>query len=307
MRLKPGLSADAAAGQLQGLSLRLAEIAPDHFPKDGFTVTLRNYMDVTVASGTMQTSLRLLFCAVGFLLLIACANVANLQLARSTARTREIAVRLSIGAGRGRLLRQLLTESVMLSLLGGALGVLFALGATHAIVALIPADYVPNEARITTNIYVLLFSLGVSIATGIVFGLAPALQSSRPDLTHALKEATRGSGFSSAGRGTRSALVVAEIALSMILLAGAGLTIRSFLALQQVDVGFRPERLLMVHLTLTTGYRDRSRRKDAVPQEPLINTGSRLLTPKTQPERPAGQRIQKWPGHRPGHFDSEFA
>lgn len=250
MRLKPGVSSEAAAEQLRTLSLQLAEIAPGHFPADGFDTTLVNYMDITVASGTMQTSLRLLFCAVGFLLLIACANVANLQLARSTARTREIAVRLSIGAGRGRLLRQLLTESVMLSLLGGALGVLFAVGAMRVIVALMPGGYVPNEARITLNVYVLLFSLGVSVATGILFGLAPALQSSRPDVTDALKEATRGAGGSGAGRRTRNALVIAEVALSMILLVGAALTVRSFRALLDVDLGFQPERVLTVRLSL---------------------------------------------------------
>jgi putative ABC transport system permease protein len=251
MRLKPGVSAEAAQEQLQALSVRLAKIAPHHFPKDGFTISLRNYMD-SVRSGPLQTSLRLLFCAVGFLLLIACANVANLQLARSTARSREIAVRLSIGAGRRRLLRQLLTESILLSLLGGALGVLFALGATRLVVTLMPGDYLINAARITVNLYVLFFSLGVSVATGILFGLAPALQSSRPDLTDALKQAARGSGFSHAGRRTRSALLIAEVALSMVLLVGAGLTVRSFSALLDVDSGFQPERLLMAYLPAPT-------------------------------------------------------
>ena len=137
-------------------------------------------MDMTVASGEMQSSLRLLFGAVGFLLLIACANVANLQLARGTARAHEIALRMSIGAGRARLFRQLLTESVVLSIAGGIAGVLLALAITKAIVVLMPEFYVPNEARITVNTYVLLFSAGLSVLTGIIFGLAPALKCSRP-------------------------------------------------------------------------------------------------------------------------------
>ena len=137
------------------INRRLAEARPDSFPKQGFTTRLRNYMDVTVASGEMRTSLNLLLGAVGFLLLIACANVANLQLARGVSRAREIAVRMSVGAGRRRLLRQLLTESVLLSVVGGALGVLFAFGAIRAIVALMPEFYVPNESRVTINLPVL--------------------------------------------------------------------------------------------------------------------------------------------------------
>jgi len=122
------------------------------------------------ASGEMQSSLRLLFGAVGFLLLIACANVANLQMARATARSREIALRMSIGATRARILRQLLTESVVLSIAGGALGIFFAIGITQAVVALMPEFYVPNEARITVNNYVLLFSLAVSMSTAFLLG-----------------------------------------------------------------------------------------------------------------------------------------
>jgi ABC-type antimicrobial peptide transport system permease subunit len=127
---------------------------------------------VTVASGEMRTSLQLLLGAVGFLLLIACANVANLQLARGTARTREMAVRMSIGAGRRRLLRQLLTESTLLSLAGGALGVLFAFGAIRTIVSLMPEFYVPNESRVTINVPVLAFSVLLSLVTGILFGVS---------------------------------------------------------------------------------------------------------------------------------------
>ena len=251
VRLRPGVSAPAAAEQLQALHVRLAQARPGDFPKAGFSTRLENYMNITVASGAMESSLKLLFGAVGFLLLIACANVANLQLARGTSRVHEISVRLAIGAGRGRLFRQLLTESVVLSTVGGALGVLLALAITKAVVLLIPPSYVPNEARITVNSYVLLFSGCVSVLTGIVFGLAPAFRSSRPDLVDALKDAGRALGGGRAGGRMRNVLVVAEIAFSVILLMGASLTIRGFLRLQQVDLGFQPDRVLTVGLQLS--------------------------------------------------------
>jgi putative ABC transport system permease protein len=266
-RLKPGVSARAAEEQLHALHLQLAKAHPDNFPKNGFTTRLRNYLDVTVASGEMQSSLQLLFGAVGFLLLIACANVANLQLARATGRAHEISVRMSVGAARGRLLRQLLTESLVLSLAGGAAGVLLAIGITKAVLALMPEFYVPNEARITVNAYVLLFSAGVSVLTGILFGLAPALRSSRPDLVDALKDAGRTSGSSAGGR-TRDALVVVEITLSVVLLMGASLTIRGFQQLLSVNPGFQADRVLMMGLPLPpkryTTYAERIRFADRV-------------------------------------------
>src|SRR6266540_3372610 len=247
-RLKPGVSPVAAEQQLHSLQLELAKTNPSGFPRDAFTTQLTNYLDITVASGTMQRSLQLLFGAVG-LLLIACANVANLQLAKATARTREMAIRLSMGARRGQIMRQLLTENVLVSLLGGLLGLLFAYWITQLMVALMPSVSVPTEARIEVNRYVLFFCVTVSALTGILFGLAPALQSSRPDLVAALKDDARSSGASAGGR-TRAALVVIEVALSVVLLVGAGLTIRSFVALQQVDLGFRPERVMSVGLPL---------------------------------------------------------
>jgi putative ABC transport system permease protein len=198
----------------------------------------------------MSSSLHLLLVAVGFLLLIACVNVANLQLARTTARAREIAVRLSVGATRPRLMRQLLTESVLLSALGGALGVLFAIAATRAIAALMPDFYKPNEARITINVYVLLFSLAASLLTGILFGLTPAIRCSRPNLVDALKDGGRGSVGSASGQKLRGWLVAAEVALSVILLAGATLAIRSFAQLLRIDPGFQPQKTLMMQIPL---------------------------------------------------------
>jgi len=250
MRLAPGVTQHSAEQQLNQLNIQLAAERPDDYPKGQLRTVLLNYMDITTASGEMSDSLHLLLAAVGLLLLIACVNVANLQLARTTRRAREIAMRLAIGAGRGRLVRQLLTESVLLSVVGGTLGVLFAVGATRLIVALIPPDYVPNEARIAINGWVLLFSLGVSMLTGILFGLAPALRSSRPDLVGTLKDGGGGATGSMRGRAMRSWLVVAEISLSVILLAGASLAVRGFVQVLRVDPGFQPEKVMRIDVTL---------------------------------------------------------
>jgi putative ABC transport system permease protein len=248
IRLAPGVSKAAGEQQLDVFLKQLARERPSAFPAQGFTTTLMNYLDITVASGEMQTTLRLLFGAVAFLLLIACANVANLQLARGSARAREFAVRISIGAGRRRLVRQLLTESTVLSLAGGALGVIFAFVAIRSIVALMPDFYVPNESRVTINVPVLLFSLAVSLLTGIVFGLAPALQSSKQDVGTALK--SRSAGAEAHGARLRNALVVIEVALSVVLLAGAGLTVRTFFVLQSMDPGIRTDHVLAVAVPL---------------------------------------------------------
>jgi len=247
VRLKPGITSAVVTEQLQAVESRLQAEHPADFPKNSAVVThLNNYMDITVASGDMSNSLAMLFGAVGFLLLIACANVANLQMARATSRSREIALRVAIGASRGRVWRQLLTESVLLSVAGGFLGIVVAIALTKAVVALMPEFYVPNEARITVNGYVLAFSAVISIATGILFGLVPALQCSRPDLVEDLKGTGKGSSDSSAGGKTRGALVIIEVALSVVLLVGASLTIRGFMNLQQVELGFNPDHTVMV-------------------------------------------------------------
>lgn len=250
VRLAAGVSSRAAREQLQSFHQQLAQARPADFPRDGFVTELRNYLDITVASGEMQSSLRLLFGAVGFLLLIACANVANLQLARATSRAREIALRMSVGAGRSRVLRQLLTESVTLSLAGGIPGIFLAVAMTRAVVALMPEFYVPNEARITVNAYVLTFSAAVSILTGILFGLAPAIECSRLDLVETLKDGGKGGGAGSAGGRTRNLLVIAEVALSVVLLVGASLTVRGFVSLQSTELGFQPDRVLMIDVQL---------------------------------------------------------
>jgi putative ABC transport system permease protein len=248
-RLKHGVNPSVARQHLHILQLQLAKANPAGFPNERFETLLTNYLDMTVASGTMQRALRVLFIAVGFLLFIACANVASLQLSRSSTRAREMAIRLSVGAGRGRLVRQLLTESVLLSVLGGALGLIMATGLTRMLVLLMPGFYVPNEARIEMNGYVLLFCMAVSVLTGIAFGLAPALQSSRTDLTDALKDEGRSAG-SARGSRFRAGLVVAEVAISVVLLITAGLTTRSFIALENLDPGFHAEHVVTIDFTL---------------------------------------------------------
>jgi putative ABC transport system permease protein len=250
MRLAPGVSKEVAETQLHALLKQVAIQKPQTFPAQGFNTTLRNYLDVTVASGEMRTSLQLLLGAVAFLLLIACANVANLQLARGTARAREMAVRMSIGAGRRRLIRQLLTESVLLSVAGGVLGVLFALFTTELIVGLMPDFYVPNEARVTVNMPVLFFSLVISLLTGVLFGLVPALHSSKADVTDTLK-AGRSTGAATHGGRTRNLLVVAEVALSVVLLVSAGLTARTFFVLQNTDPGINTSNILGVNVPMS--------------------------------------------------------
>jgi putative ABC transport system permease protein len=267
MRLRPGVSKDAAEQQMNQLNEQLAVLNPQSYPKGKMRALLMNYMDITAAAGAMQQSLNLLLAAVGLLLLIACVNVANLQLARMTTRAREMAMRVAIGAGRGRLIRQLLTESVMLSLVGGVLGILFSLAATRMIVALIPPDNIPGEARITTNIYVLLFALGVSMLTGILFGLAPALRSSRPDLAGVMKEGGSGSGGSARGQAMRGGLVVTEIALSVILLTGASLAIRHFVEVMNTDPGFQPDKTLTLPLNLPPGSYPTLQQRNAFDEE----------------------------------------
>jgi predicted permease len=248
-RLKPGVPSSAGQQQLHTLQKELAKANPRGFPKEEFVTTFSNYLDMTVASGAMEKSLRLFFAAVAFLLLIACANVANLQLARATARAREMAIRLSIGAARGRLIRQLLTESVLISLLGGVLGLILTFWIIHLMVILMPGNLVPNESRIQVNSYVLVFCISVSVFTGVLFGLAPALHLSRPRIVDALKDEARSSTTTMGGR-TRAILVVAEVALAMVLLVSAGLTIRSFIALKHVELGFVTENVVNVDLTL---------------------------------------------------------
>ena len=199
--------------------------------------------------GGVRRSLAVLIGAVGFVLLIACANVANLLLARGLARQREIAVRTALGAGRARIVRQLLTESVLLALAGGALGLLLSSWGVSWIKTL-GSRSVPRLDEIAIDGRVLLFTLTLSLASAVVFGLLPALRAADLDLNDSLKESQRGATLSGRGQRTRRLLVVAELALSVMLLIGAALLVRSFARLQQVPPGFNAGEVLTLELTM---------------------------------------------------------
>jgi len=249
-RLKPGVTAAQAQADIEILARRLAKLYPKNYP-DKFNVQIVTWLDSLV--GSFRTTLYTLAAAVGLLLLIACANVANMLLARATAREKEMAIRSALGAGRGQLIRQLLTESLLLGVAGAALGCVFAYAGLKGVVALIPDGMIPREVVIQLNLPALWFSLAAAGATALLFGSAPALQTVRLNIVEPLKDSGRGvsGGFRRAR--LRNALVVAEIALSLVLMAGAGLVMRSFVAMQQVDLGFKPENILFSRLPLPRG------------------------------------------------------
>jgi putative ABC transport system permease protein len=242
-RLREGVTLEAAQAELDAISARLA--ASYEVTNAGWGVDLDPLKEELV--GSLKATLFVLLAGVGLLLLIACANVANLLLARASGRRREVALRLALGAGRARIARQMLTESVMLGLAGGALGAALSVWLTELLVALAPAD-TPRLAEASADWRVLLFAAGASVLTGVAFGVAPALQASRYGLNESLKEGGRGVA---GGRSrVRSALVVAEVALSLLLLAGAGLLVKSFARLQAVDPGFDPEGAVTMRVSL---------------------------------------------------------
>ena len=244
-RLKPGVTAAQADAELKLIAARLAQQYPDS--NKGWTAFALPLLDYSVRD--VRVVLWTLLGAVGCVLLIACANIANLLLARATARHREISIRAALGAGRARLVRQLLTESVVLALAGGAAGVLVSRWGLDALLALAPAS-LPRTADIHLDGGVLAFSLLLSLATGILFGLAPAWLAARTDVNEALKQGARGT-TEGGGRGRlRSTLLVLEVAFALVLLASAGLLVRSFGRLAHVDPGFNPENATLIRLSL---------------------------------------------------------
>jgi putative ABC transport system permease protein len=244
-RLKEGVTLEQARTEMDAIAARLEEQYPN--TNIGGRVSITPLYENVVRG--IRPALLVLLGAVGFVLLIACANVANLLLARAAARQKEIAVRTALGASRTRLIRQLLTESVLLSLAGGALGLVLANWGVDLIVAVSPNN-IPRVAEIGLDSRVVIFTLAVSMLTGIIFGLVPALQASKPDLNETLKDAGRGSTGGLHRQIVRRVLVVAEVALSLVLLVGAGLTIRSFYRLGQVNPGFSTDNLLTLQVSL---------------------------------------------------------
>jgi putative ABC transport system permease protein len=242
-RLKPGVSQQQAETELNLIAASLERQYPES--NTGRRVLMTPLHESFV--GDVRQPLLILLGSVGLVLLIACANVANLLLVRSSARRKEMAVRVALGAGRARIVRQLLTESVLLAAMGAALGILLAFWGTSLIISQVP-DGIPRLQEARVDAPVLVFTLAVSLLTGLLFGLAPALQASRPNLTEGLKEGERGS--SGRRQRLRGALVICEVALTLALLAGAGLLIQSFLRVLQVDPGFKARNLLTMQLSV---------------------------------------------------------
>ncbi|MCI0486444.1 MAG: ABC transporter permease [Blastocatellia bacterium] len=263
-RLRAGVTLEQARSDMESVAVSLEQQYPQ--TNQGNRVRIRPLKEVAV--GDVGPALWMLLGAVGFVLLIACANVANLLLARAATRQREMAIRTALGAGRWRIIRQLLTESVMLALLGGGLGVLLAQWGVDLLLKLNP-DSLPRADEIATDNRVLLFTIALSILTGLVFGLIPALQTSRTDVHETLKEAGRSSTGSR--HWLRNGLIVTEVALTLVLLVGAGLLIRSFYSLIQVDPGFSYERVLSFNISLPNQQYDTPEKRIAFYQRLIEN------------------------------------
>jgi len=246
--VKKGVSLDAVNAELQASTEQFARRSPNDYPNGAFRMQVQTLNEFLLArfSGT----LKILMAAVGLLLLIGCANISILLLARATAREKEIAIRLSIGAGARRLVQQLLTESVVLAVSGGLLGVLMAYRGVAAIVALLPQYSVPHEAVIHVNGPVVLFTFAISVTTGILFGMVPALQLARTNVNRAMQDGSRGSSAGARGGTARNLLIVTEVALTILLLVGASVAIRSFLALKRQPLGYEPDHVLSLNINL---------------------------------------------------------
>ena len=304
-RLKSGVSLDAANADLAVIARNLQKQFPDSNAKEGaFAQPLRDQL-----TGSSRIAALVLLGAVGFVLLIACANIANLLLARATGRQRELAMRMALGAGRRRIIRQLLTESILLSTIGGGVGLLLAAWATPLLAHLVPEGLAPlHGAGINTE--VLAFLAMVSIVCGVLFGLAPALRISRIDLANSIKQGSAQSGVSSGAKRMRDVLVVAEVALALVLFSGATLMLRSFINVRDLDPGFRPAHVLAVETELPfPKYRDVARRNSFFEQvlsrvnhlPGVVAAGCTTWLPLTNWGGANGIAIEGRPSLGPGH------
>jgi predicted permease len=247
--LKPGVTLEQARANMNAIGTRIEKDFPDSNKNWG--VVTERYGD-TLIGQDLRTSLLVLMTATGLVLLIGCANLANLALARGVSRGREVAVRAALGAGRWRLVRQFITENVLLSLCGGVFGIAVGYGTMKWLQLLVPPFSFAREAEITMDVRVLLFALAVSVATGLLFGLAPAWQATSPNLSGALKEGGRGSSGNASHKRLRDVLIVAEVALAFVLLVGSGLMMRSFLRLLNVDPGLDSTNVLTIGMPIAT-------------------------------------------------------
>jgi len=312
--LKPGLTPASAQPDVEILARHLAEVYPKAYPKK-FTVHLQTLSDNVV--GKFRETLYTLLAAVGLLLLIACANVANLLLAKATAREKEFAIRSSLGAGRWQVIRQLLVESILLGLCGAAVGCLFAWGGLKALLAVLPQFTFPDEADISLNLRVLAATAFIAVLTSLIFGMAPAFGSFSKNLSDPLKAGGRGNSGFRRGR-LRNVLIVAEVALSLLLLSGAGLLMRSFMAERQADLGLDPKKLLASFIDLGKKYpkaedqyrfiRELTSRLDTLPGVISASGALDFLPfggPDTAFEIPGKTHTEKWTGQM-GFVDPNF-
>lgn len=261
-RLKDGVTLAQANSELALISAQLAKDFPNS--NKGWTVLMNPLREAQV--GRIRPQLYALLAAVGFLLFIGCTNVANLLLVRAAGRSREIAIRSAVGASRSRVVRQLVVEHLVLSLIGGLLGALVAYWGVHALISLAPSG-IPRSSEIRVDSVALAFSVALSLLTGLVFGVVPAMQASRVDLNTVLKDAGRGTSEGRQGHRIRNALVMAELAIAVVLLVGAGLLMRSFIRLSHVDPGFRTDSAYQFHVTLAAKkYPDAPRQVSFVSQ-----------------------------------------
>jgi putative ABC transport system permease protein len=304
-RLRVGASLEQAGAEMRTIAAQLAQAHPESNNGVGVRSFLDNYV------GEVRPALLVIMAAVAFVLLIACVNVANLLLAHAASRQKEIVMRLALGAGRGRIIRQLLTESVVLAIVGGALGLLLAAWGVTLLLKLYP-DSLPRLEEVTIDPRVLGFTAFVTLITGVIFGLAPALQMTKVDLHSALKQGSRSATGSAGSRRLRGALVVAEIALSLVLLISAGLLLTSFRQLMQVDPGFDAHNVLTLRLRMpdikypeaaqTTGFlNDVMRRVAALPGVQQVSVTSGFPLGRNGEEdywiegQPEPKRREDWP------------